>query len=74
MLQDKIIVMCCLIKCADLSNEIRPTEMAQRWAKMVITEFFAQSVIPPLPSSLIVVRTIVMLPSSRTRSVSWSSP
>jgi len=41
--EEKVVVMCALIKCADLSNEIRPTEVAQRWAKRVVTEFFAQS-------------------------------
>jgi len=32
-----------LIKCADLSNEIRPRGISTRWAKMVMQEFIRQS-------------------------------
>uniref|UniRef100_A0A6B2L4I7 PDEase domain-containing protein n=1 Tax=Arcella intermedia TaxID=1963864 RepID=A0A6B2L4I7_9EUKA len=41
--EDRILLLCCLIKGGDLSNEIRPTNIAQRWAKLVIKEFFEQS-------------------------------
>uniref|UniRef100_A0A6B2L3H0 PDEase domain-containing protein n=1 Tax=Arcella intermedia TaxID=1963864 RepID=A0A6B2L3H0_9EUKA len=41
--EDTIILMCCLIKCADLSNEIRPRNTAVKWAKMVMDEFIKQS-------------------------------
>jgi len=41
--EDRLLIMCCLVKCADLSNEIRPTKIAQKWAMMVMQEFFAQS-------------------------------
>ena len=36
-------MMCALIKCSDISNEIRPKNIAKRWAHLVIEEFFAQS-------------------------------
>jgi hypothetical protein len=35
--------MCCFLKCADLSNEIRPTLISHKWANLVIAEFFMQS-------------------------------
>ncbi|PRP75427.1 high affinity cGMP-specific 3',5'-cyclic phosphodiesterase 9A-like [Planoprotostelium fungivorum] len=41
--EDKKVVMCGLIKCADLSNEIRTQQIGQRWAKLVLEEFFLQS-------------------------------
>ena len=40
--EDKKLVMCCLIKGADISNEIRPSEIGKGWAERVMTEFFAQ--------------------------------
>jgi len=40
---DKKLIMCCLVKCADISNEIRPSEIGRNWAERVMTEFFAQS-------------------------------
>jgi hypothetical protein len=40
---DKILLMCSLVKCADLGNEIRPTHISHKWATLVISEFFAQS-------------------------------
>jgi len=40
---DKKLIMCCLIKCADISNEIRPAEIGEQWAYRVMTEFFAQA-------------------------------
>lgn len=42
---DKKIIMCCLIKCADISNEIRPSKIGRSWAQRVMTEFYAQSLI-----------------------------
>eukprot|EP01123_Difflugia_compressa_P003990 TRINITY_DN15317_c0_g1_i1.p1 TRINITY_DN15317_c0_g1~~TRINITY_DN15317_c0_g1_i1.p1 ORF type:complete len:184 (+),score=19.26 TRINITY_DN15317_c0_g1_i1:50-553(+) len=41
--EDTIILMCCLMKCADLSNEIRPRNLSVKWAKMVMQEFIRQS-------------------------------
>jgi len=41
--EDLITFMCCLVKCADLSNEIRPTNIAKRWASMVMQEFLRQN-------------------------------
>jgi len=40
---DKKLIMCCLIKCADISNEIRPADIGELWAYRVMTEFFAQA-------------------------------
>eukprot|EP01126_Amoeba_proteus_P027943 TRINITY_DN27646_c0_g1_i1.p1 TRINITY_DN27646_c0_g1~~TRINITY_DN27646_c0_g1_i1.p1 ORF type:complete len:158 (+),score=34.91 TRINITY_DN27646_c0_g1_i1:209-682(+) len=47
--------MCCIMKCADLSNEIRPSSIADRWAERVNKEFSAQAeleyqlMLPPAP-------------------------
>eukprot|EP01126_Amoeba_proteus_P004721 TRINITY_DN11569_c0_g1_i1.p1 TRINITY_DN11569_c0_g1~~TRINITY_DN11569_c0_g1_i1.p1 ORF type:complete len:404 (-),score=75.20 TRINITY_DN11569_c0_g1_i1:79-1290(-) len=41
--EQKIPAMCCLIKCSDLSNEIRPADIAILWATRVNAEFFNQS-------------------------------
>lgn len=41
--EDKILLMVALVKCADISNEIRAQELARQWAKLVLTEFFSQS-------------------------------
>jgi len=41
--EDLITFMCCLIKCADLSNEIRPSNIAKRWASLVMQEFLRQN-------------------------------
>jgi len=41
--EDKIAAMCCMMKCADLSNEIRPKEIAQKWAVRINKEFFNQT-------------------------------
>eukprot|EP01126_Amoeba_proteus_P037202 TRINITY_DN3826_c0_g1_i2.p1 TRINITY_DN3826_c0_g1~~TRINITY_DN3826_c0_g1_i2.p1 ORF type:complete len:357 (+),score=57.49 TRINITY_DN3826_c0_g1_i2:276-1346(+) len=41
--EDRILIMVSFMKCSDLSNEIRPTVIAQKWAKRVISEFFAQA-------------------------------
>ncbi|KAI9202505.1 cGMP phosphodiesterase [Polychytrium aggregatum] len=32
-----------IIKCADISNEVRPTEVAEPWVDCLLEEFFAQS-------------------------------
>lgn len=40
--EDLITFMCCLVKCADLSNEIRPCSSAKRWASLVMQEFLRQ--------------------------------
>jgi high affinity cGMP-specific 3',5'-cyclic phosphodiesterase 9 len=36
------LLMCALIKCADLCNEIRSHSLSRRWAPLVLTEFFIQ--------------------------------
>jgi 3'5'-cyclic nucleotide phosphodiesterase len=36
-------VLLCILKAADISNEIRPPEVGEEWAKLVVTEFFAQA-------------------------------
>jgi len=41
--EDKKLILCCLVKCADISNEIRPSSIATKWANRVMTEFYAQS-------------------------------
>eukprot|EP00029_Vermamoeba_vermiformis_P006362 TRINITY_DN246_c0_g1_i3.p1 TRINITY_DN246_c0_g1~~TRINITY_DN246_c0_g1_i3.p1 ORF type:complete len:500 (-),score=173.54 TRINITY_DN246_c0_g1_i3:202-1701(-) len=41
--EDKILLMCSLVKCADLSNEIREQSLAKQWAKLVLVEFFKQA-------------------------------
>jgi hypothetical protein len=41
--EDKLLLMLALVKCSDLSNEIRAQELARQWAKLVLNEFFAQS-------------------------------
>jgi high affinity cGMP-specific 3',5'-cyclic phosphodiesterase 9 len=43
--EDKKLILCCLIKCADISNEIRPSQIGQSWAQRVMTEFYIQSAI-----------------------------
>jgi len=39
---DMITVMCCMMKCSDISNEIRPRDTATKWAGRINQEFFAQ--------------------------------
>eukprot|EP01126_Amoeba_proteus_P045261 TRINITY_DN5057_c0_g2_i32.p1 TRINITY_DN5057_c0_g2~~TRINITY_DN5057_c0_g2_i32.p1 ORF type:complete len:225 (+),score=53.03 TRINITY_DN5057_c0_g2_i32:268-942(+) len=41
--EQKVPAMCCIMKCSDLSNEIRPGNIAILWATRVNAEFFAQS-------------------------------
>eukprot|EP01117_Protostelium_nocturnum_P011859 TRINITY_DN4329_c0_g1_i1.p1 TRINITY_DN4329_c0_g1~~TRINITY_DN4329_c0_g1_i1.p1 ORF type:complete len:392 (-),score=77.11 TRINITY_DN4329_c0_g1_i1:42-1217(-) len=41
--EEKKWIMCTLIKCADISNEIRPSSIGRKWAQRVMTEFYAQS-------------------------------
>ena len=40
--EDKKLIMCILVKCADISNEIRPSHIGKQWAECVMTEFFIQ--------------------------------
>jgi len=40
--EDRKLVMCSLLKCADLSSEIRRNEVSKRWAKAVNEEFLKQ--------------------------------
>ena len=32
-----------IIKCADISNEVRPIDVAEPWVDRLLEEFFAQS-------------------------------
>lgn len=41
--EDRKLIMCALVKCSDLSNEIRKQQMSKKWAKLVIEEFLSQS-------------------------------
>ncbi|XP_049849760.1 high affinity cGMP-specific 3',5'-cyclic phosphodiesterase 9A-like [Schistocerca gregaria] len=41
--EDRKLLMLSLIKCADLSNEVRQDKVSKQWAKLVIAEFIAQS-------------------------------
>eukprot|EP01127_Copromyxa_protea_P022708 TRINITY_DN8293_c0_g1_i1.p1 TRINITY_DN8293_c0_g1~~TRINITY_DN8293_c0_g1_i1.p1 ORF type:complete len:608 (+),score=62.28 TRINITY_DN8293_c0_g1_i1:114-1937(+) len=41
--EDRILIMVSLMKCSDLSNEIRPVGISQKWANRVLMEFFAQA-------------------------------
>eukprot|EP01126_Amoeba_proteus_P065354 TRINITY_DN927_c0_g1_i17.p1 TRINITY_DN927_c0_g1~~TRINITY_DN927_c0_g1_i17.p1 ORF type:complete len:482 (+),score=93.35 TRINITY_DN927_c0_g1_i17:497-1942(+) len=40
--QDKVSVMTMVMKCSDLSNEIRVSEVAKKWATRINREFFCQ--------------------------------
>jgi len=40
--EDLLIAMCCVMKCSDISNEIRPRDTATKWAGRINQEFFAQ--------------------------------
>jgi len=40
--EDRRLIMKCLVKCADLSNEIRETSISRKWAELVQKEFFLQ--------------------------------
>jgi len=42
---DKKLLMCCLVKAADISNEIRPGYIGRKWASRVMAEFFTQTAI-----------------------------
>lgn len=41
--EDMTTIMCSLMKCSDLSNEIRKQHMSKKWAKLVVEEFLWQS-------------------------------
>merc|ERR1711916_274475 len=42
-LVDRALLLCILIKCADLANEIRPDhKLSEKWASCVMSEFFNQ--------------------------------
>jgi len=41
--EDKTILMTCLMKSADLSNEIREFSVAKKWADKIMKEFISQS-------------------------------
>lgn len=41
--EDRKLIMVALMKCSDLSNEVRENTMSKAWAKLVMEEFFAQS-------------------------------
>lgn len=37
-----------LIKCCDISNEVRPTEVAEPWVDCLLEEYFMQVTVVPL--------------------------
>lgn len=39
-----------LIKCCDISNEVRPTEVAEPWVDCLLEEYFMQVTVMPLAS------------------------
>lgn len=39
-----------LIKCCDISNEVRPTEVAEPWVDCLLEEYFMQVTLAPLHS------------------------
>jgi len=40
---DKKTIMCCLVKAADISNEVRSSQIGKQWAARVMGEFFSQA-------------------------------
>ncbi len=40
--EERTILLCCILHCADISNPARPAEIAAKWSTRVLTEFFAQ--------------------------------
>lgn len=41
--EDRKLIMCALLKCSDLSNEIRKQSISSKWAKLVFEEFISQA-------------------------------
>lgn len=41
--EHRILLMNMIVKCADISNEVRPTNVAEPWVEALLNEFFAQS-------------------------------
>lgn len=41
-----------LIKCCDISNEVRPTEVAEPWVDCLLEEYFMQVTLTPLDSEM----------------------
>ena len=39
---ERTLLLCAILHCADISNPARPAEIAEKWAHRVLTEFFAQ--------------------------------
>lgn len=40
--EERTLLLCCILHCADISNPARPAEVAAKWSTRVLTEFFAQ--------------------------------
>ncbi|KAJ3018314.1 UNVERIFIED_CONTAM: High affinity cAMP-specific and IBMX-insensitive 3',5'-cyclic phosphodiesterase 9A [Siphonaria sp. JEL0065] len=41
--EHKSLLLQIIVKCSDISNEVRPTEVAEPWVEALLNEFFAQS-------------------------------
>lgn len=41
--EDKKLMMCAILMCSDLSNEIRKQEISRKWARLVFDEFISQA-------------------------------
>ncbi|KAJ3122762.1 High affinity cAMP-specific and IBMX-insensitive 3',5'-cyclic phosphodiesterase 9A [Nowakowskiella sp. JEL0407] len=41
--EHKLLLLQMIVKCADISNEVRPTDVAEPWVDCLLQEFFAQS-------------------------------
>jgi cAMP-specific phosphodiesterase 4 len=40
--EERTLLLCCILHCADISNPARPAEIAAKWSTRVLAEFFAQ--------------------------------
>ncbi|KAI9349199.1 hypothetical protein BDR26DRAFT_677583 [Obelidium mucronatum] len=41
--EHKSLLLQIIVKCSDISNEVRPTDVAEPWVEALLNEFFAQS-------------------------------
>jgi high affinity cGMP-specific 3',5'-cyclic phosphodiesterase 9 len=71
--EDRELIMCMMVKCADISNEIRPKNIAKKWAHLVIEEFFAQSDLEKtkgLPVAAFMDKTKIIIPQEQINFIS----
>ena len=40
--EDRQLMLCLLLHCADIGNPLRPAHIARKWAQRVMEEFFRQ--------------------------------